>query len=230
MKLDQYKERLSPAEIADGINAAQRNAQRLAIDARILLQAGSHATAAAIAALSIEEAGKTSILRQLALAATPADIKATWRDYRSHTSKSSAWILPQLVARGARKLDDFFSLFDPDSDHPDLLNQVKQIALYTDCYGERHWSEPTNVLTAELATQLVLTAEVLAKGSIVTAREIELWVEHLGPVWKRDPAWLRKALENWYSALQAEGLKEPGPNRMAGFIWDRPSTSGENDA
>jgi AbiV family abortive infection protein len=54
------------------MNAATKNAGRLAKDAANLLESGSFATAASIAILSIEEAGKVSILRTLALAKSDA--------------------------------------------------------------------------------------------------------------------------------------------------------------
>jgi len=49
------------------MNAATRNARRLAADARLLLDAGRLPTAAALATLSIEETGKVSILREIAV-------------------------------------------------------------------------------------------------------------------------------------------------------------------
>src|SRR5271169_2125890 len=97
----EYRGPLTAAEIAEGMNAARRNALRLAADARILVDAERLPTAAALAALSIEESGKTSILRQLATATSPEAIKAAWQQYRDHRSKNAAWILPDLVGGGA---------------------------------------------------------------------------------------------------------------------------------
>ncbi len=86
------------------MNAARANAKRLVEDARRLLDKGCHASAAALAILAIEEAGKVSILRALSVARDDQDMKETWRDYRSHAKKNMAWILPQLAAQGARDL------------------------------------------------------------------------------------------------------------------------------
>ena len=63
-----YSGELSAAKITHGMNAARRNARRLADDAKLLLDAGRYPTAASIAALSIEESGKISVLRRLASA------------------------------------------------------------------------------------------------------------------------------------------------------------------
>lgn len=217
-KLDRYKGELTPQQIADGMNAAAENARRLADDAKLLLDAKRFPTAASIAALSIEEVGKVSILRALALARTQDEIKDEWRCYRSHTSKNVSWLLPQLAANGARKLDDFRPLFDTSAEHPYLLDQVKQLGFYTDCLGERHWAIPISVVDEELSRSLVETADLLAKDNRYTKREIELWVEHIGPVWKKDHQWMKQALINWYAEMQSEGLSPEGENKMGAFV------------
>jgi hypothetical protein len=38
-------------------------------------------------------------------------------------------------------------------------------------------------MEGDLARTLVDIAELLSKEKIITLREIELWVEHLSPVW-----------------------------------------------
>ena len=218
-KLDQYKGRLNPAQIAEGINAAQENARRLAEDAATLLEAGRYPTAASLAALSIEESGKSSILRSLALARDDSEAAKAWREYRSHTRKNTMWVFIDLVARGARRLAEFQPLFDPGSDHPAVLNHLKQLGLYTDCLGKAHWSRPSAVIDESLARALVTTARLLSSSSeAVTVTEIALWVKHLGPVAKRHPSWQERALENWYAAMQAAGLRPSGENKMSTFI------------
>ncbi|MCF3628200.1 AbiV family abortive infection protein [Thalassospiraceae bacterium LMO-SO8] len=194
--LDRYVGALSADEIAAGINVAARNAARLASDARILLDAHRFPTAASIAALAIEEAGKVSILRRLSMARDEKEIKSVWREYRSHRAKSTSWILPDLVARGAISLNDFKDAVDQEGEHTLILDAVKQIGLYSDCYGDRHWSEPFEVVEESLARQLVMTAEVLSKRDEVSPREISLWKEILGPVWET-PA-MTEALLRWH--------------------------------
>lgn len=217
-KLDAFRGRLSAAQVAEGINAANRNAVRLAKDAAHLLSADSFPTAASLAILSIEEAGKVSILRSLALSRSDAEIIDAWKEYRSHTRKNVAWILPDLVAAGARKLGDLHALYDENSDHPFVLDQLKQLGFYTDCLGKARWSFPPDIITEELANSLVKTAQVLARDKTCTEREIELWIEHIGPVWKQDAGWMKQALVNWYSAMQAAGLAPEGVNEMDQFI------------
>lgn len=213
-KLDAYRGKLSTADIAKGMTVAGRNARRLADDAVTLLAAGSFPTAASLAALAIEEAGKVSILRALALARNDGEIKDEWKAYRSHTSKNTTWLLPALAASGARKIDDLQPLFDSESNHPFLLDQLKQLGFYTDCLGNGHWSVPAEVIDQDLAQMLVNVADIMAKDKDVPEKEIELWIEHVGPVWKKDLAWMKKALANWYAAMQEAGLAPEGENKM----------------
>lgn len=220
-KLPIYKGKLSFAQIAEGMTAASENAARLAQDAKLLFDAGRHPTACSLAALAIEESGKVSILRAMSLARDDSELKEEWKRYRSHTNKNVQWIFPQLVAAGARKLDDFRPLFDKDAEHPYLLDQVKQIGFYTDCFGNKgHWSVPDKVIDGQLAGQLVSTAELLSSVSPTSEREIELWVEHVGPVWKKDLNWMKHAVANWYEAMQREGLKPDGENDIEKFLHD----------
>jgi AbiV family abortive infection protein len=217
-KLDAYLGGLSAAQTAAGMNAAAKNARRLAEDAATLLALGRFPTAASLAILAIEEGGKTSILRELALATSHVEIAKAWKDYRSHTRKNVLWLLPQLVIQGARKLADLRPLFDETSDHPFILDQVKQLGFYTDCLGRARWAVPTD-MDENLAKALVQTAQMFASSDReYTEREIELWIEHIGPVWKRSRALMEQGLINWYAAMQGAGLAPEGPNGMEQFI------------
>lgn len=217
-KLEQFKGRLTPAQVAAGINAAIRNAKRLYEDALILLSEKRYPSAASLAILSIEESGKASILRELALAKDDKAVISGWQAYRSHTKKNATWLLPQLAAQGARRLDDFLPLFDNDSEHPFLLDQIKQISFYTDCLGKAHWSVPTEVIDEPLSKMLVEIARIFTKDRETTIKEMELWVKHLGPVWMTNTAWMKKALTNWYGKMQQLGLASEGKNAMEEFI------------
>jgi AbiV family abortive infection protein len=180
-KLDQYTGTLEAAQVAAGMNAALRNARRLADDATLLLHNKRHCSATALAILSIEESGKLSILRMLAAADSADQAKRTWREYRSHTKKNAMRAFLDLFMDGARRLDQFAPLFDPEAEHPHLIDQVKQLAVYSDCLGDGHWSEPDDVIDESLARGMVLTAWLLSKDKEVSSLEIELWVKHVGP-------------------------------------------------
>jgi len=208
---------LSTAQLAAGMNAATKNASRLAKDARLLLSNSRWPSAASIATLSIEESGKVVILRRF-LTAAEDEIKSLWKEYRSHTKKNLHWILPDLVAKGARKLDDFYPMVDRKSDHPEVLDTVKQLGFYSDCLGNAHWSMPEDVVDETLAAQLVTSAEILAPERSVSGRELELWIKHVVPVWNSSEEWMKKALVNWYADMQAEGLAPSGENAMETFV------------
>jgi AbiV family abortive infection protein len=216
-----FEGRLPPTKIAEGMNAAERNAKRLAQDARLLLEARRFATATAVAILAIEEAGKSHVLRGMSVAKTDEDVRRAWREYRSHTRKNVLWTLSDMVRYGARKLDDFGPMFDPESDHPYVLDQIKQLGFYTDCVGKGKWAEPEIVIEENLAKSLVETAERLASEHFVTPQEIELWVKHMGPVQGGSLAWFKKAFENYYAELQEKGLAPPGENMATQLIEGR---------
>lgn len=217
--LHPFRGSLSIQQVADGMNCATANASRLAKDARLLLSNGRWPTAASVAALSIEEAGKVVILRRL-LTAEDGQVAGLWREYRLHTKKNVNWIFPDLVRDGARCLDDFRRMVDGSSDHPELLDALKQLGFYTDCLGNAHWSVPVEVVDEALATKLVRHAEILAPDRTITVRELELWVKHMKPFADgRDYERAKIALVDWYAEMQTEGLApRGGTNPMAEFV------------
>jgi AbiV family abortive infection protein len=219
----EFRGRLTPENAAVGINLAAKNARRLASDARLLLEAERVPTAASIAALSIEEAGKVSILRGLIIDISEPEVKAEWKRYRDHRSKNGHWILPSLAAGGARTLGAFSDVVNRESEHTETLNIVKQLGFYSDCYGEKcHWSDPQAVVSRELAEDLVKTAEVLAPKKDVTVRELQLWQQHLGPVWKT--AEMSHALLRWAAAMNEEGLTETTAAEFEAFVFGKAGT------
>jgi AbiV family abortive infection protein len=217
-KLDQYTGKLDAAQVAFGMNAAAGNAKRLGDDSALLLDAGRFASATALAILSIEESGKLSILRQLATAQSAEQVNSCWHEYRSHTKKNVMGAFLDFFAKGARHLGQFAPLFDPHADHPHLLDHVKQIAIYSDCLGSAHWSEPAEVIEESLARRMVQTAQILAKQKEVSPLEIELWIKHVGPHLHGNLGDAERALEIWYAEMQRHGLEAPGPNAMAQFV------------
>ena len=152
------------------------------------------------------------------MAISNEEVAAAWKSYRSHTRKNAQWLLPDLVLKGARKLDDLRSLFETSADHPFILDRVKQLGFYTDCLGNRHWSVPTEVIDESLARSLVRIAKRLVGKRETTVKEIELWIEHLGAAPKGDLSAGKKALVSWYVAMQEAGLRLAGINEMERFI------------
>lgn len=214
--LDHYRGRLLPAEIAAGINAAWANAHRLAVDARYLLSLKRYPSAAALAILAIEEAGKVPILRALPFARGDDGVKEVWRDYRDHRAKNGVWLVFDLLQKTGGRFDDVASAANKNGEHTALLDAIKKLSIYTECLGQREWSTPTEVATPELAAELVRVAETLARPKAVTAREIELWIEYVAPVWNSDK--MAAALVDWAMAMKQEGLPAPTALDLQKFL------------
>jgi len=110
-----------------------------------------------------------------------------------------------MIAKGARKLDDFLPMFEPNAEHPQLLDAIKQISLYTDSFKKGHWSVPEKLVEKSFAQYLVKIAELFSKSREVSTEEIELWIEYLKPVWKSTPR-REKALIEFDKELRRRGL------------------------
>jgi len=111
-------------------------------------------------------------------------------------------------------------MIDSKSDHPAILDSIKQLGFYSDCLENAHWSDPESIIDEALATQLVKTAEILSPSRAITARELELWCKHMIPAWNKSAGWMKTALVNWYAEMQEEGLVPSGENPMAAFVKD----------
>jgi AbiV family abortive infection protein len=217
-RLPQLRSALTAAQIAEGMGLALQNATRLAEDADSLLNAGRVPSAVALAILSIEESGKVSILRQMAIAEDEKEWLQLWKAYRSHTKKNTLWIFGELVQKGARTLDELRPLVDPISDHPDILNQIKQLCTYTDCFTKVKWSSPAEVDVEGLAPYLVKMAQVLGRPKTVTAKEIELWRKHLLPVKGASMEAQKQAVAAWFHEMKLHGLSEASPEEVENFL------------
>ena len=219
-RLVQYRGALTSAQVAAGINAARQNSIRLVQDAKVLAELGRFPSALALAILSIEESGKVAILREISYSTDEKALKGAWKHYRSHTSKNVLWTAPDLIRDGAREVSDFAPLFDRSSDHPLVLDQLKQIALYTDCLGTGKWTIPVDVIDRDLTLSIVQVAKTLASEKETTVEEVELWIEVMGPV-LRGPApvpWIRKAFKRWYKEAARRGMIDPNNEIYREFV------------
>jgi len=229
-RLPQYKGPLKPEAVAKGINAASSNAKRLAADAQLLLENERFPTAASIGILAIEEYGKVAILRGLSNASTPEAVKDGWRQYRTHTKKNGMAIFIDLFMAGARKLREFAPAVEADSDHNYAFDNLKQLGFYTDCLESIKWISPPDVVSETEAKKIVTIASILARSMrSVTTKEIELWVQIVGPSLSGSQAEAEAALGCWYTAMQENALIADGDNHMAQFVNEGfPFPVGEN--
>ena len=217
-RLPQHRGGLSYSQIAVGMNLAVANAHRLWSDAALLAEHGRTPSAVALAILSIEESGKVPLLRQLALATDDTERREFWKAYRSHRQKNTLWIFGQLVAKGGRTLEDLRSIVDPDSDHPDTLDNLKQLCLYTDCFIDGKWSSPNNLAISEIAPYLLTMAKVLSEAREVTSVEVELWQKHLLSVKDGTFESSKRAVADWYAELQLRGLATVSTDELEAFL------------
>lgn len=213
-----YKGELSLPQIAEGMNLARSNATRLVEDAELLFGAARYPTAAALAVLSIEESGKMGILRRFVLSNQDKGPAALWKDYRAHTEKNRGWIVSDLVNEDANKLDDFNHIYAKDAPHTKLLDQFKQLGLYTDCVEGGVWTSPHEIADRSIAQMLITNARHSLPIRETTVLELELWAKHLGPVVGPDIAPMKAAVCAWYSDMQENGLVPSGGNLMEIFI------------
>jgi AbiV family abortive infection protein len=220
-QVPQYVGPLSPAQVASGINAASKNAKRLADDAKLLLENKSFPSAIALSALSIEETGKAAILRSIGMATSESELKKFWKEYRSHKSKNALWVVFEYIQKGARRLDEFAAMFDPSKDHPQILDELKQLSFYTECVRAEHWSQPGNIVNQQLAESLVHVALSLATEKVVSVEELEIYFKHMRPVLNGDPAWIQQAYINAYAEMQQKGIIPEGPNPAEEFVKGR---------
>ncbi len=211
-RFDQFGGRLSASQIAAGMNAAEDNAARLLADAQLLLNAGRYPTAASVAILCIEEAAKVSILRRIATCKDDAERREVWNEYRSHRSKNRHAIIPGPFAQAGRHPDELHRGFDALAESG-TIDILKRLGFYTDCLGDANWSRPESMIEQQLAEQIVGIAFVsVESGYRHTAKEIELWIAHMGPVMDKPVQWMKTALVNWQSAMAENGPTDAGPN------------------
>jgi hypothetical protein len=133
-----------------------------------------------------------------------------------------------MFLQGARRLGDFRPLFEDDTEHPHVLDNLKQLGFYTDCLGKRHWSIPEEVIDERLAAEIVRIAALLLPKHEVTKREIQLWIQFVKPVWRKPMEFMEAAVAAWHRQMCAEGLGDGDPEGMERFILQGISVKTDN--
>lgn len=219
--MTQYRGPLTAEQASEGILLARKNASRLIADADLLLEADRHASASALAILAIEELGKVQIIKTILLRADGADLKQGWKEYRSHRAKNVLWILPKLAAEGARTMMQVRKATHIDGDHTAMLDAVKQLCFYTDCFNESpRWSDPGDAVDPSFAHSIIATAKMLHQERVTTARELQLWVEIVKPHYEKPSMAL--ALLAFQEVVFREGLTTISPESLEAFVRGEP--------
>ncbi|PKV49591.1 AbiV family abortive infection protein [Aquimarina sp. MAR_2010_214] len=210
MRGKQYKNKLDAKSASEGIQLAKENAKSLLIDAELLFENGRFERSVSLAILSIEESGKSSIIRTILITDDPKELKKEWQNYRKHTAKNLSWILPELVTKGARNIENFRPIFDSQSDHGQILDNLKQLSFYTDVFLSKKWSIPKNVIDKEIAEMILLSARILTdKGDndgIDSEEGLKLWIKHIKPVWQTSMSKMKYAIIGCYKEAAELGI------------------------
>jgi AbiV family abortive infection protein len=220
----EYKGMLTAADAARGMNAAIANARRLYEDAQALADGNRLPSALGLAILSIEEAGKVSIIRGIAMCGSDEAARREWKRFRSHREKNAQWILADLASKGARTLEDLREVVD-GKEHPAMLDRLKQHSFYTDCVTPCRWVVPADVIPVSFTHSILRIAEIHTRAKPVTTRELELWIHHMRPVRRAAFAVMKSALREWYAAMAREGLmSDEGVEKFLGIGADDGTT------
>lgn len=223
MKGTQYNQKLTPSSAAIGIKAAIENSKALLADAILLFDNKRYERAVALAILGIEEAGKPAILRSIILEEDLKNLKTEWQNYRRHTKKNTYWIVPELISKGARHIDEMRQTVDKESDHGQVLDNLKQLSFYSDVFSNCKWSIPSDVVNKELAESILSIAKVIIEKDsniMTTEAQLILWVKHLKPVWKQEMLKMKQGLINCYQEAEDLGLIEKGTTKkMLDFVF-----------
>lgn len=208
MKERQYNQRLTPKKAAEGIKTIIDNARALFSDAQLLFDNNKYERATALAILAIEEAGKVSIIRAILVENNQKELNKEWKRFRSHAEKNWGLAFPDYVNAETNNIEEFRPIFE-NNDHGQIFDKLKQLAIYTDLFKNGNWSSPNKVITKEIATTILTSAKTFVdKGeqAMTTERELELWVKHLKPVWKKEMLKMKQALINCYNEAEELGI------------------------
>ena len=170
----------------------------------------------------MEEAGKVGVLRLLSVASNSSAQKAGWRDYRSHQAKLKK---PIGINPENKSMAEPAVAAAAGQAHAELvanLDLFKQGGFYTDCIagdeGRPVWTEPIRRFTEEQVREVVKCATMVASKPDVLLRDVELWAEHLGPVW--GTARIIEAWRRMLEAMEAEGLLHATRGEMEDRVLD----------
>ena len=210
-----YSGELTIDQAFDGMNAALRNANRLAQDSKILLDAGRYPSAVALAILAIEEWGKVNILRQVVGHNDAIALRKGWEAYRDHRRKIEKFLPLVAAAQGAKTHIDVDRFLREKAGEPKEFDILKQDCLYTSCWGGG-FVEPEKVFTRQHAEGMVVMAQaMIGERREIVRREIELFVKHI-----IEPALQKRVsdVRGYVLALANEALSGVSPEQIDAYF------------
>lgn len=216
-KLHPYRGKLTTEDVVEGMICALSNAKRLYADAQVLLDAGRYPSACSLGILAVEEIGKLTVLRLLALGGSKEAIKANWKRYSSHIDKNHFWMMVSVFESDENTSPDFNFKFDKQQ--AAIVDNIKQLSFYSGCYFNKQWASPVGAVEELVATVAVAMAEILTDNRTAPCvEEIEIWIKHIKPVRTADIDTQLRALESWYQEMKEIGLSNIGDNIMKLYV------------
>src|ERR1700722_7445180 len=131
---DPYVGPLFGAALDAGVEALENNAERLARDARLLLLARRHASAAMMGAMAIAELARISCLFELAARDEAPALGRAWRQLRS-ADHAFPWLIFQTAAIPVR-----------DDELKRIVAAALRLSRGADCVEPGNWASPDDLL------------------------------------------------------------------------------------
>lgn len=224
--MGQSPERLTPENIAVGMNVAIRNARRLYSDARLLLRSGRTSSAIALTVLAIEESGKVPILLKMGMTEDDAGLVDLWRRMRDHRAKNLSWILPLLAAKGVlsggARAEHFNAMWE-DGPHAVAAELIKQRATYTE-WRDRSWHFPDADNHPTFAAEFVEMARAaITLWQETTPERVRRHCELVGPKDREAEGIVEAARQRVITVAMSRGVRIRRPQGLscAGEGWPR---------
>ncbi len=185
LKEFQYAGKLTPAMAARGVQAAMANGTQLLTEAVLLMNNGHHCRAMVLAVLGIEEVGKTQVILHILCAKDDAERKKFWKQFRTHTSKTSVAAVPSLLSEGIRTWATFDKAYGAVETLPFVLEEWKQAALYCEAISGGQWVIPEQHVPLDKAQWVLRTGLQMVNSTSMEVycevRYMELWQKHACP-------------------------------------------------
>ena len=178
----------------EGLEALQDNARRLVRDAKIMLHARRYASAAHLAVEALGEFTRAPLLLELASTTDAHEAARLWTCFRQPVGQFP-WAIFMEGAAAEEGASVDFGL---------LLSFIDEIGLRAECAAGNVWLRPGNLITQQMARQLVELAQTLA-GAPPDPRAMQLWLKTVANARDADDY---TVLARFKAALVREGLPD----------------------
>lgn len=195
--MNNHGSKLTLQQIVEGINAVMSNARSLYQDAVLLLEHRRFPRAASLAILSIEEVGKTIILRRMALTEDQDNIDGLWKEFTRHHAKNVPAAFVNRLLAGDRTFREMNVSLGNKGGECSSIDQLKQLGFYVDCDKTIRWLTPYDQVTEPIALHYVGIAQGLSNQPDTTIQDIELFIKHFKSAWGESADIKKQAFLNW---------------------------------